>query len=166
MSEASSSIRALLDVGFYLRCKARPGDLFIIDEPELNLHPKSQRAFARLVARLMNCGVKVFITTHSDYIIKEINTLIMLNQRTEHTVKVQNQHGYDDAELIDSDKVALYMTSTALVPAEEPGKRASRINTLKLASIYKDRGIEVATFDTTIEEMNDIQDEILYGGSI
>jgi len=166
MSEASSSIRALLDVGFYLRCKARPGDLFIIDEPELNLHPKSQRAFARLVARLINCGIKVFITTHSDYIIKEINTLIMLNQRTEHTVNVQRQHGYEDAELIDSDRVALYMTSNELAPAIEPGKRSSRINTLKLARIYRDRGIEVETFDTTIEEMNAVQDEILYGGSI
>src|SRR5690606_34599855 len=74
MNESSSCIRALLDVGFYLRCKAKPGELFIIDEPELNLHPKNQRAFARLVARLVNAGVKVFITTHSDYLIKEINT--------------------------------------------------------------------------------------------
>lgn len=92
MNEASSCIRALLDVGFYLRCRARAGDLFIIDEPELNLHPKNQRAFARLVARMVNSGIKVFITTHSDYLVKELNTLIMLNQRTEHTRRVQQQH--------------------------------------------------------------------------
>ena len=101
MNEASSCIRALLDIGFYLRCRASPGDLFIIDEPELNLHPKNQRAFARLVARMVNAGIKVFITTHSDYLIKEINTLIMLNQRTEHTKRVQQQYGYEDVELID-----------------------------------------------------------------
>lgn len=165
MNEASSCIRALLDVGFYLRCKASPGDLFIIDEPELNLHPKNQRAFARLVARLVNAGVKVFITTHSDYLVKELNTLIMLNQRTKHTQLVQVQHGYDESELIDPLRVRLYMTGTAIKPAVGVGRRG-KIRTLKLASIYPDRGIEVETFDDTIEVMNSIQSEILYGGEL
>lgn len=165
MSEASSCIRALLDVGFYLRCKAKQGDIFIIDEPELNLHPKNQRAFARLVARLMNAGIKVFITTHSDYLIKELNTLIMLNQRTEHTRQVQIQYGYDDSELIDPQRVRLYMTGTASKPATGVGRRG-KIRTLKLANIYPDRGIEVETFDDTIEIMNAIQSEILYGDEL
>ena len=51
----------------------------MVDEPELNLHPANQRRIARLFACLVNLGVKVFITTHSDYIVKELNTLIMLN---------------------------------------------------------------------------------------
>ena len=165
MNEASSCIRALLDVGFYLRCSARVGDLFMIDEPELNLHPKNQRAFARLVARMVNAGIKVFITTHSDYLVKELNTLIMLNQRTAHTRAVQQQHGYDDAELLDPKKVRLYTTGVATKPAVGVGRR-SKIRTLKLATIYPDRGIEVETFDDTIETMNAIQSEILYGGEL
>lgn len=165
MNEASSCIRALLDVGFYLRCRARAGDLFIIDEPELNLHPKNQRAFARLVARMVNAGIKVFITTHSDYLVKELNTLIMLNQRTEHTRAVQQQHRYDDAELLDRAKVRLYMTGVATKPATGTGRRG-KIRMLKLARIYPDRGIEVETFDDTIEIMNTIQGEILYGGDL
>jgi len=165
MNEASSCIRALLDVGFYLRCRARAGDLFIIDEPELNLHPKNQRAFARLVARMVNAGIKVFITTHSDYLIKELNTLIMLHQHTDHTQAVQKRHGYVDAELLDADKVRLYMTGVATKPAVGAGRRG-KIRTLKLATIYPDRGIEVETFDDTIETMNCIQSEILYGGEL
>lgn len=165
MNEASSCIRALLDVGFYLRCRARPGDLFIIDEPELNLHPKNQRAFARLVARMVNVGIKVFITTHSDYLIKELNTLIMLNQRTEHTRTVQQQYGYADAELLDCAKVRLYMTGVSTKPANGAGRR-TKIKTLKLATIHEDRGIEVETFDDTIDIMNTIQSEILYGGAL
>lgn len=162
MNEASSCIRALLDVGFYLRCKAEPGDLFIIDEPELNLHPKNQRAFARLVARMVNAGIKVFITTHSDYLVKELNTLIMLNQSTDHTRRVQQQHGYDNAELLSHERVRLYMTDTALRAGPQGGRR-SRIRTLTPASISPDRGIEVATFDETIEVMNAIQSEIIFG---
>lgn len=166
MNASSSSIRALLDVGFYLRCKAKPGDVFIIDEPELNLHPRNQRAFSRLVARMVNAGVRVFITTHSDYLIKEFNTLIMLAQNTPHTRAMQQAHGYADEELLDPQRVRLYMTGTELKPASVKGKRATRINTLKPARIYPDRGIEVTTFDTTIEEMNAIQSEILYGGDL
>lgn len=161
MNEASSSIRALLDVGFYLRCKAEAGDLFMLDEPELNLHPKNQRAFARLVARMVNAGIKVFITTHSDYLVKELNTLIMLNQRTEHTKAVQHQHKYDDAELIDPQRIRLYMTGAQKVAAGR-----GKVRTLILAKIYPDRGIEVGTFDDTIETMNTIQSEILYGGEL
>jgi predicted ATPase len=164
MNEASSCIRALLDVGFYLRCKARSGDLFMIDEPELNLHPKNQRAFARLVACMVNAGIKVFITTHSDYLIKEINTLIMLNQCTEHTITVQQQYEYKDAELIDPQRVKLYMTG--VVKSAISSGRRGKFKTLILAKIYPDRGIEVGTFDDTIETMNTIQSEILYGGEL
>ncbi|MCW5235478.1 ATP-binding protein [Verminephrobacter eiseniae] len=166
MNESSSCIRALLDVGFYLRCKAKSGDIFIIDEPELNLHPKNQRAFARLVARMVNAGLRVFITTHSDYLIKEFNTLIMLAQKTPHTRKMQKNHGYANEELLNPQRVRLYMTGTEIKPASVKGERTTRINTLKPATIYPDRGIDVETFDTTIEEMNTIQSEILYGGDI
>ncbi|MCW8200317.1 ATP-binding protein [Verminephrobacter aporrectodeae subsp. tuberculatae] len=154
MNESSSCVRALLDVGFYLRCKAKPGDLFIIDEPELNLHPRNQRAFARLIAKMVNAGIKVLVTTHSDYMIKEFNTLIMLAQRAPHTQAMQEKHGYVNEELLNPERVRLYMTGT------------EKINTLKPAKIYPDRGIEVTTFDTTIDEMNTIQDEILYGGEL
>src|SRR5690606_37100760 len=154
MSEASSCVRALLDVGFYLRCKAKAGDLFIIDEPELNLHPKNQRAFARLVARMVNAGVKIFITTHSDYLVKEFNTLIMLNKKSDHTKTIQKKYSYSDNELINPAKIGLYMTGTSLIPAEQKGKRATRVNVLRKANIYPDRGIEVTTFDDTIDLMN------------
>jgi hypothetical protein len=53
MDESSSAVRSLLDLGFYLRHEAQPGDLLIIDEPELNLHPENQRRVARLLARLV-----------------------------------------------------------------------------------------------------------------
>jgi hypothetical protein len=165
MNESSSCIRALLDVYFYLRCKAKPGDLFIIDEPELNLHPKTQRSFARLVARLINSGVKVFITTHSDYMIKEFNTLIMLNQNTDHARKVQNKHKYDSSELLEFDRIRLYMTTRETCAGSGRGRRP-RVRTLKPAKITPTHGIEAPTFDKTIDLMNEIQDELMFGGDI
>ena len=160
MSESSSSVRALAIVGLYLRHLAAPGDLFMIDEPELNLHPANQRRFARLLARLVNAGVKVFMTTHSDYIVKEFNTLLMLGQQTPHTGQVREKHGYRDDEPLTVDQVKLYTCGPAKV--RRPGeKRSKRINTLTPAPIDAQLGIEVATFDATIDAMNEIQDELL-----
>ncbi len=160
MSESSSSVRALLDIGFYLRCRAKAGDLLIIDEPELNLHPVNQRAFARLITCLVNCGIRVFMTTHSDYIIKELNTLIMLNAKNAHTVPIQQNYGYTDEELIDPGKVKLFMT------CKDGKSKRTQTNGLKEAKIFPEQGIEVETFDTTIETMNSIQTEILFGGEL
>lgn len=161
MGESSSCVRALLNIGFYLRCKAKPGDILIIDEPELNLHPRNQRNLARLLARLANVGVKIFITTHSDYIIKEINTLIMLSNKNVATKKVQADYHYDDQELLNSTQVKLYMTESRL-GIVTGANRKSKINTLTQANISSEFGIEATTFDTTINEMNEIQASILY----
>nr|ART40248.1 K387 [uncultured bacterium] len=135
----------------------------MIDEPELNLHPVNQRALARLIAYLVNCGIRVFMTTHSDYIIKELNTLIMLSAQTEHTKAIQVKYDYGVEERLDPTKVRLFMTCS--VTEKREGKRA-KLNSLREAKIHPDQGIEVETFDTTIETMNTIQTEILFGGEL
>lgn len=57
-----------------------PNSFLIIDVPELNLHPQNQIRMAELLVRTSNYGVKIIITTHSDYIVKEINNRTMASQ--------------------------------------------------------------------------------------
>lgn len=163
MDESSSAVRSLLDIGFYLRHVAQPGDLLMVDEPELNLHPENQRRVARLFARLVNLGIKVFITTHSDYIIKELNTLIMLNHDKPHLKRIAEREGYLVEELLSSDKVKMYIAEEALVKLDG-GQRKTRCLTLTPADIHPELGIAARSFDTTIETMNRIQEEIVWGG--
>lgn len=163
MDESSSAVRSLLDIGFYLKHMAKPGDLLIVDEPELNLHPENQRRVARLFARLVNIGIKIFITTHSDYIIKELNTLIMLNHNKPHLKRIAEQEGYKPEELISSEKIKVYIAEEALIKLDG-GQRKTRCRTLTPADIDPERGIEARSFDTTIETMNRIQEEIVWGG--
>jgi predicted ATPase len=158
MSEASSSVRALLDLGFYIRCKAQRGDLLMIDEPELNLHPKNQRALARLLVQLVAKGVNIFMSTHSDYIVKELNTLILFHAKNKHTKSVQSKWNYFEDEFLDPAKVKLFMTSLL--------KKKTRNYTLKSAEITAEFGIVVETFDNTIDEMNEIQEQLLYGAGL
>ena len=164
MLESSSAVRSLLDLGFYLRCVAQKGDLLMIDEPELNLHPANQRRIARLFARLVNAGVKVFITTHSDYILKELNTLIMLNHDDmPHLKRIAEENGYQRTELIKAAQVKVYMAKEELLPLEEGQKRRRRGLTFVPADIHPRFGIEVDTFDDTINDMNRIQGDIIWG---
>lgn len=161
--ESSSAVRSLLDIGFYLRHMVSPGDLLMIDEPELNLHPENQRRVARLFARLVNIGIKIFITTHSDYIIKELNTLIMLNQGGERLKALAERENYRDSEMLNPDKVRVYIAEESNIMLDG-AKRKGRYPTLVQAEIDKKLGIEARSFDKTIEEMNRIQDEIVWGG--
>ncbi len=164
MDESSSAVRSLLDIGFYLRHAAKPGDLLMVDEPELNLHPENQRKVARLFARLINLGIKVFITTHSDYIIKELNTLIMLNQDDDRLREIALREGYRSEELLGAERVRVYIAEEKLLKAQN-GARKSRGMTLVPASIDPKYGIEAKSFDTTIDVMNRIQEDIVWGGA-
>jgi len=162
MDESSSAVRSLLDIGFYLRHQARIGHLLMVDEPELNLHPENQRRVARLLARLVNLGIKVFITTHSDYIIKELNTLIMLNHDKPHLKRIAKEEGYLEAELISSEKIKVYIAEEVLIQLD--GKtRKTKCQTLTAADIDPELGIEARSFDKTIETMNRIQEAIIWG---
>lgn len=162
MDESSSAVRSLLDIGFYLQHEAQIGDLLMVDEPELNLHPENQRRVARLFARLVNLGIKVFITTHSDYIIKELNTLIMLNHDKPHLERIAKQEGYQSVELISADKIKVYIAEEALTTIDGKTKRM-KCQTLTLANIDPELGIEARSFDKTIETMNRIQEAIIWG---
>jgi hypothetical protein len=163
MDESSSAVRSLLDIGFYLRHVAHTGDLLMIDEPELNLHPENQRRVARLFARLVNMGIKVFITTHSDYIIKELNTLIMLKSDKPHLASIAHQEGYKKNELLSHEKVRVYIAEEA--PVQIPGNsKKTKQMTLTPANIDPDYGIEARSFDKTINDMNRIQEDIIWGG--
>ena len=163
MDESSSAVRSLLDIGFYLRHAAKPGDLLMIDEPELNLHPENQCRMARLFARLVNLGIRVFVTTHSDYIIKELNTLIMLNQDKPYLKQIAEEAGYQIEELIDAAKIRVYIAEEALMKVENRSRR-SRHQTLVPARIDPELGIEARSFDETINKMNEIQEAIVWGG--
>ena len=124
----------------------------MIDEPELNLHPKNQRNMARLLAMLVNAGIKVFITTHSDYIIREFNTLIQLNNDDAYLKKLQKQEGYAASELLDASKVKAYVAEK-----QEDGV------VLKEAPTTQKDGITIDTLDDVIDKMNQIHDAIIWG---
>lgn len=163
LGEVSSSVRSLLIVWYWLKHFAKKGDMLMLDEPELNLHPANQRRLARFIASLVNHGVKVFITTHSDYIVKEFNTLIMLNQDNPQLSAVRDKYKeYLPEDRLAYNKVSLYMARDEKV-LRRGNTRKSKMKTLVRAEISPSLGIEAPSFDETIDEMNAIQEAIYYG---
>ncbi len=163
LDETSSAVRSLLITWYWLKHHAKAGDMLMIDEPELNLHPANQRRLARFIAALIDAGVKVFITTHSDTIIREFNTLIMLARDLPHFASVRAQNNYAEHERLPPERVRLYYTGKALFDVEDAKKRR-RLTTLLPARIDPGLGIDVKTFDQTIIDMNRMQDDLRYGG--
>jgi len=119
---ASSSIKQLSALILYLRYKAAPGQLLIIDEPEMNLHPASQVRLLEVLAILVRLGVKVLVTTHSPYFMAHLANLV---QRAEDpkTQKKQAAQLYlkDARALLSLDEVSAYeMRDNRLVSLKDP----------------------------------------------
>ena len=141
----SSSVKSLFGLWFYLEHQAKPGDTLMIDEPELNIHPHNQRIIARFLAKLVNAGLNVVISTHSDYIIRELNSLIILNQDTDK--KLRRQHKYQDDEILQSEQVGAYLFDK---------------QTIKPFQVTADDGIYATTFDEVISDLNTVNNDIYY----
>lgn len=80
LMRTSSMVSELAPVVLYLRHVVQPGDLLIIEEPESHLHPAMQSMFARELARLVHAGVRVLVTTHSEWFLEQIGNLVRLSE--------------------------------------------------------------------------------------
>ncbi|MBK9184955.1 MAG: AAA family ATPase [Moraxellaceae bacterium] len=145
----SSKVKTYFGLWFYLQHMAQEGDVLMIDEPELSLHPNNQRKIARLLAQLVNKGIRVVISTHSDYMVREFNSLIMLGHAQDEKSKqeLMAKYNYQEDELLTKDKVGAYLFHN---------------NTIDSMEITKDEGIIATTFDEVINELNQSSDDIYY----
>jgi hypothetical protein len=163
MSQSSSSVRALVNLRLYLGCIAAKDDLLIIDEPELDLHPRNQRRLARLLSRLVHLGLRVLVTTHSDYLLKELNLLMLMHSDDPHIQAVAEREKYLREESLDPRDVKLYVTRTD-PPADGTPRMPPGPTNLVSVPIEAGIGMEVDSINRTIDEMNRVEDELLYGG--
>lgn len=141
---ASSSARSLCDLYFFFKHAALPGTLFIIDEPESHLDTRNQILVARLLARAVNAGLRVMITTHSDYLLKEINNLLMLGRDIPRKTEFMKRHNYAEDEFLQAEGVRAYVTAGGkLVECES-----------------NEYGLDLPLFDDTINQLNSTSWEI------
>jgi len=141
LDQTSSMVSELAPLILFLKYLVHPGDLLILEEPESHLHPAAQRKLARGIVRLVNAGVKVLITTHSDIFVSQINNLLRASYASKRWLR---EHGYAPEDCIRHDDVSAYLFQID----EEIG--GSRVKELE---IQRDVGIEDPLFSQVIHEL-------------
>lgn len=79
LMNTSSMVSELAPVVLYLRHVVRPGEVLIIEEPESHLHPAMQVEFIRHLAAAVREGVRIMLTTHSEWVLDELANLVRLS---------------------------------------------------------------------------------------
>ena len=80
LMNTSSMVSELAPVVLYLRHIVQPGDVLIIEEPESHLHPAMQVEFIRQLAAVVRSGIRVMLTTHSEWVLDELANLVCLSE--------------------------------------------------------------------------------------
>jgi len=144
---SSSTVKTFFSLVFYLEHLAKKGDTLIIDEPELNLHPDNQRKIARILSMITNKHINVVVSTHSDYFMKELNNLIMLNNDIKNKEGLFKKYGYSKDMTLAIQNIDAYLFEN---------------NTIKKLNKSKEEGIEVTTFDKVINKLNESSEDIYF----
>ena len=148
---SSSIVKTMASLVIYLRHMARPSDTLIIDEPEMNFHPDVQVVLARIFAVLVNKGLKVVVSTHSDYIVREFNNLIMAGAiAAKGDMETVVSLGYTPDMFIRQDELSVLLFKLV---------KRNTVNTVSLD--IDDEGFAVESIDDTIQKQN-ITAETLY----
>lgn len=100
----ASSIKSLAVFLLYVKYAAKQNELIILEEPEINLHPDNQLLLAKFIARLVNDGLHILITTHSPYFLEQLSHCVlsgMINNKKSSKI-------LSDKESLKPDQVAVY----------------------------------------------------------
>lgn len=77
----STGLKSIALLEYALRIGAiNSGDILVLDEPEINLHPEWQKEYAQALVLLQkSSNLKLIVTTHSPYFIRSIECFSDLN---------------------------------------------------------------------------------------
>ena len=72
----------------YRRKKDRGYDILFIEEPEAHLHPDVQVELIEIFAKLSDLKLKIFITSHSNYMFNKLNNLLIKKEIDQNNIMV------------------------------------------------------------------------------
>jgi len=107
----SSTVSELIPLVVFLkRGLIKRGGLLVIEEPEAHLSFENQKLMAKLIALFLENNIKVLITTHSDFLIYELNNLILKNS----IIKNRDEIDKQEYEAVIKDEISIQYKKIAL----------------------------------------------------
>lgn len=146
----SSIVKTMSSLVIYLKHIARKGDLLIIDEPEMNFHPNVQISLMQIFAILTKLDLRIIISTHSDYMIREVNNLIMAGTIYSKDAQLIRELGYNEKMLLDKNDIAVKYFNYGKL------KRLLDVVDVKV----EDDGFAIESIDNTINDQNRITETL------
>lgn len=146
----SSIVKTMSSLVIYLKHIARKGDLLIIDEPEMNFHPNVQISLMQIFAILTKLDLRIIISTHSDYMIREVNNLIMAGTIYSKDAQLIRDLGYNEKMLLNKNDIAVKYFNYGKL------KRLLDVVDVKV----EDDGFAIESIDNTINDQNRITETL------
>ena len=147
---ASSAVSELAPLVLYIRHVLSVGNVLILEEPEVHLHPANQRLLARFLARLVRRGLNIVVTTHSPFMLEQLSHLVQASALSP-SARAKNT-GSKDTYLCTED-VAAYVFKNG-----PQGSGISPILTSEREGISQEEFIKVD--DAMYDELMDIESRV------
>lgn len=144
LTRASSMVSELAPVVLFMRGVIRIGDTLVIEEPEAHLHPAAQTRMAVTLARLVRTGVRVLVTTHSDWLLKEIANLMREGALAEQSGTRERESTLPS--MLHPDEVGVWLFRQ---------DRADQGSTVQEIPFDRSEGVEPPEYDDVAEQLYD-----------
>ena len=118
------------------------------EEPEMCLHPQLQHKMGKVIGRIVNSGIEMIVTTHSDIILQHINNMIKLSDRKDKD-EICQKLGYNSKDLLTANCVRVYQFETRI-------KEKTEVKEL----VCGDDGFVIPTFNNALSMIMDEAYEI------
>jgi len=153
LHRSSSTVSELAPLILYLKHRVEPGSVLIIEEPEAHLHPENQRILAKYLVRLLRKGLSIIITTHSEYLIEQLSSFILLSKidPTERAKK----YNYNQQDFLKAEEIAVYVFG---YDAETDGHKIKEVSITEEEGISQDEFLKI--HEALYEEALKIQSEL------
>lgn len=147
----SSTVKSLAGFFLYLKYKSKKGDVIIIDESELNLHPENQRRLFKFFSFLSKQGISFILSTHSPILINEVNNMLLFQDLKDKEMDTKNEeekYGLDKGYGLKKEDVNIWF-----------------LNEGKMELIEKEEEqFNIDTFDEVMGEMYNLNNDLLFKG--
>jgi predicted ATPase len=139
LHRSSSMVSEIAPLVLYLKYILVSGSRLIIEEPESHLHPGAQRKLAKFLARLSKNKVSIIMTSHSDYLLHQIQNLVLLSNVPEEKL---TSLGYDAGLKLSKKDVSVYLF-----------KNLDRTETVVQPVDISNESLENSGFDDVVQEL-------------